>query len=353
MTDGMQPISAEQAIEMIRQGLSIAAPSELSDSVAPPELCAELLRVSLWSSWESERRPIYVTRLLNAAARALLPAAALREEGNTPIQDLLRNTLEALEVIGDFVELPGGRWAPAPLRRVPIQATDRSLLLGGPPTSQFSLPMRALVERAGVARFLPTKALPTLTSIDMLPEEEWLRLPDDDLRTWAQHVLIAANLEPAGDLEVEVYAPGTATPGSDQFFRWLRGDSRMRDGRYLVRHRMRRGSNSHLVAELVRGRPQAAGPLSLGDGDLRRLMYGLDLIAGNPVRVLARRQQKQWNLILRSALPQAEQRLLLALGQELPRIYDKYYPQQWNIPIQYAQRMIDALSVLGIQVDEK
>lgn len=353
MSGGLQPTSAEQALSLVWQNLGFSSQPRQSEIIVSPALCAELLRVSLWSNWEAERRPVYVTRLMNAATRPLLPLATLTEEGAEPFHNLLRSALEALEAIGDLVELPGGRWAPAPLRRVPMPRLDRSLLLGGPPTVQLPAPMRALVERAGVARFLPERALPTLISIDTLPEEEWLRLPSDDLRAWTQCVLRVANLEPAGNLEVEVYAPGATTSGCDQYFRWRRSDSWLADGRHLVRYRMRRGPNTHLIAELVRGRLEAVGPLSLGDGDLRRLMYGLDLVAGNPVRVLAERRRKQWSLKLGSALPQAEQRLLLALGKELPRPDGKYYPQLWEIPSEYAQLVSSRLNKLGIQVDEK
>jgi len=352
MSGGLQPVSAEQALALVRQSLGFFAPSELSQAPISPALCAELLRVSLWSNWVLKCRPVYVTRLMNAAARPLIPLAALTEEGSESLHELLRSSLEDLGAIGDLVELPGGRWAPAPLRRVPMQAIDRYLILGGPPTGQLPAHIRALVERAGIARLVPAKAPPMPIMIDTLPEEEWLRLPNADLGEWTQRMLSAVGLDPAGDLEVEVYAPGAAPPGSEQYFRWRMGDSRMPDGRYLVRHRMRRGSNAHLIAELVRGRPIAVGPLRLGDGDLRRLMYGLDLIAGNPVRVRAERRQKQWSLKLRSALPQPEQRLLLTLGRELPRLDGKYYPQRWDIPIQYAQRVTDALIALGIQVDE-
>ncbi len=356
MSGGLQSVSANQALALVRQSLGFSdqpKPSEAVVSPVSPALCAELLRVSLWANWSLEQRPVYSTRLINAALRPLLPFATPTAEDSDSLHTLLRTVLEDLEIIGDLVELPGGRWAPAPLRLVPMRAIERSLLLGGPPTSQLPAQVRAHIERAGVARILPANVPPTPIMIDTLPEEEWLRLPTDDLKGWTERILRAASLEPAGDLEVEIYAPGVVSAGAYQFSRWRKGDSRMPDGRYLVRHRMRRGSHTHLIAQLVHGRPSALGPLSLGEGDLRRLMYGLDLIAGNPVRVLAERQQKLWSFTLRSALPQAEQRLLLALGREQPRLDGKYYPQRWAIPTQYEQRVTSALSALGIQVDEK
>ena len=63
--------------------------------------------------------------------------------------------------------------------------------------------------------------------------------------------------------------------------------------------------------------------------DLRRLMYGLDLLAEKSVTVKGISGLAERSFVLKSILPQAEQRLFAAMGQ-LAVPEGKYYPQTWT-----------------------
>jgi hypothetical protein len=80
-------------------------------------------------------------------------------------------------------------------------------------------------------------------------------------------------------------------------------------------------------------------------------MYGLDLRAQNPVRIQASRRRDYWMLELRSALPFAEHRLLLALGTLQTRTDGKYYPRWWDVPDRYFSQVRRALMDLGAEVN--
>src|SRR3954470_21590009 len=54
--------------------------------------------------------------------------------------------------------------------------------------------------------------------------------------------------------------------------------SRLANKRYLARTSMRRGSISYSIGLIEHGRVTAIGIPAIGDGDVRRLMYGLDLL---------------------------------------------------------------------------
>jgi hypothetical protein len=330
MNGDVHPISDECARSLVRKALGVPA-SDTFDSRIGPALCAEVLRATLWSLWSVERRPVYVTRLLGSAARLLLPWPQDKMESRPAIAEQLRATLQELEIVGDLVALPGGRWAPAPLRSVHLPAINRHIILGGVPTRLLPAQLRATIERAGTVRLAPVPA--SDLKIDTIPEHEWLRMPSGDLAAWTRTVLDTTGLAPAGDLAVEIYAPAAASAGADQYHRWQQRADRLPDGLYLARNRTRRGSIAHYIGRIVAGRIDGAGTPALGDGDVRR--------------------RGMWRVELRSELPQAEQRLFLAVGREDVRPDGRYYPRWWEISLQYMPTARNALIALGVQIDER
>lgn len=349
MSAAMQQISGEAARMALLQALGLTS---LSTSAPPgPALCAETLRTALWADWGATAQPVYITRLINAAARTLLPWQETLSEDGEGLSEQLRNALQEMELIGDVAALPGGRWSPTPPRIVHVSAISRWLLLGGPPSRDLPRQAGAAVERAGIARLLRLPPGELDLATDEVPEREWLRAPAESLDAWGSAVLERSTLTPAGELDIEVYAPAAAYPAATQFDRWKLPTAKLADGRYLARMRTRRGAKAHYIVQQTGGRAIAAGPPLLGDGDVRRLQYALDLLAHNPVRVIGTRQRDRWTFKLQSALPRAEHRLLLALGREQTRSDGKYYPRWWDIPSSYVPRAEKALRDLGISVE--
>ena len=82
--------------------------------------------------------------------------------------------------------------------------------------------------------------------------------------------------------------------------------------------------------------------------DFRRLMYGLDQLAERPVTVEEISARSETTVVLRSELPQAEQRLFAALGR-LVVPEDKYYPRNWTFHQGYACRDQEATGEVGRQ----
>mgnify|MGYP005842156131 CR=1 FL=1 len=351
MNGDLQRVLDGHARALVRKALGVPA-SDNFDRDIGPALCAEVLRAALWSLWSVEQRPVYVTRLLGSAARLLLPWPQDETEGRPAIAEQLRATLQELEIVGDLAALPRGGWVPAPLRSVHLPAIHRHIILGGVPTRLLPARLQATIERTGTVRLVPVPA--SDLKIDAIPEHEWLRRPSGDLAAWTRTVLDTTELGSAGDLAVEIYAPTAASAGADQYHRWQQRADRLPDGLYLARKRIRRGSIVHYyIVRIVAGRIDGAGTPALGDGDARRLMYGLDLLAKKPVRVLAQQRRGLWRVTLRSELPQAEQRLFLAIGREDVRPDGRYYPRCWELSLQYMPTARSALIALGVQIDER
>jgi hypothetical protein len=349
MTNQLQEISQAQAQDLALRSLGFVS------TKAPdwPSIYAEALRLALWSGWHQGQQPVYVTRMLNAAERSLIPWQSQNSQGDTELRETLRLVLEELELVGDVASLPGGHWVPAPLRLVEIASIERTLILGGLPTKYMPGRLRSALSRAGISRLTTPETIRStadLAHIDTVAEREWLRMPEGDLSAWTQQTLGEAALERAGDLMVEVYAPAHTPQRASQYYRWLQLSRAMPDGRYLARTRMRRGSLAHYIVLLERGAVAAAAVLPSKGGTIRRLMYGLDLQATNPVQVKVQRSGAQSCVIVESDLPLAEQRLLLAFGREEVRQDGKYYPRRWTVPPQYLPRVEKALRELGIRI---
>jgi hypothetical protein len=343
-------VSSADARSRIRKELGFPTHDQVG-SVVTPELCAAALRSALWSFWASEQRPIYITRLLGAATRMLLPWQSDDEALEQSIPDQLRAALQELDVLGDLAALPNGRWAPAPTRVVRLPATGKYLLLSGVPTEVLPPAVKAALAYNGVARLMNDYRAISGLHAPELPIQEWLRLPDESLADWTCNVLNAVHFEPPGELQVEVYAPQLASPRDDHYFRWRQLTHRMADGRYLARARLRRGSMMYYIAQVSSGSLVAVGTPNFGDGDVRRFMYGLDLLAHRPVRVSAKRNRKQWSFTLRSELPRAEYRQFMTIGTERLPTDGKYYPRWWDVPSAHVPEAERVLRNLGIEVE--
>lgn len=408
MLPGVASLPPAQAYTAVLHALGISAPvlepAVAGNSVVPARvpletLCAEIVRATLWALSGAGRpaqdmaraalprtqeppaagaarlTPVHTLRLLSQVHRMVEPLLPIFKDTSDPAtlgfphqdarfssdqpgldQDPLRAVVEELEELGDIAALPHGRWVPAPLRAVPLSATNRWLLVGGCPTHALPAALQEALEYTGPARMLRDDPAALGAALPVQPEADWCRLPGEDLAGWTRHVMASVQIRPAEDAErlLECYAPGVpGLPGfwsTVQLRRWTLRVDRLPHGRYLVRQRRPFGY-SYAIAQVVGGTVVGLGELPPGERDVRRLQYGCDLLAGKPVRARVHQHADgTYEVRLGNELPGAERRLFTALGRLLPNENGKYYPRRWKIDATCAQQAVRVLRRLGIQV---
>jgi hypothetical protein len=323
-----------------------------------------VVRGYLWALTDGGKSPVHVSRLLNRAAEAYAAvdrgvpttsaarAAASDEEGTA--RERLRAALEELEDVLDAAQLPNGRWLPAPTRLVAV-SKDHTLLVGGLPSSVLAESWRTSIEHRGPFRRLLDLRFGSELAVPSAPREWWIGAAPRDLRAWGLAVLNDAELQPysSGDetetCRFSVYAPGDARPGEAQGFRWRDAGRNTKDAVYLARRERVFGQREYRVAELRAGRVMRSGPVEVGDGDVRRVMYALDLAAGNPTRARVRAAATATTFELASELPRRERRLFAALGR-LSVPDGKYYPRKWAFRLTDVSEAEEALRGLGVEL---
>ncbi len=324
-------------------------------SLTPLSVRGEALRAALWALSAEASEPVYVTRLLHAARplAGAMPFETVEDERDgDPALRLLGGALAELHAIGDVASLPRGRWLPAPLRCVPLVAVRRWLLLGGWPTSRLPTALRQSMEHNGVARLLVEAPAELGFPLPVQDQDDWARAPRESLADWTRGVIQGATLRHFDDPQVtfDCYAPSVAL-NSLQYYRWVTDSKTLPDGRYLARQRAKRGPTSYSLVEVRSGKVVATGSLDLREGDVRRLIYGLDFLAGHPVRVRVTRTRTAWIFELRNELPSAEHRLFTALGRLHLSPDGSYYPRRWEVAARYAVQAARALLRLEVRLD--
>jgi hypothetical protein len=166
-----------------------------------------------------------------------------------------------------------------------------------------------------------------------------------DLLSWTNNIF-DGRYEAYRDEHLHIYAPELFTASTPQAFRWVERPDKLK-GRYFCRQDLPFGLKRYLGAEIVSGK--LARIKTLHCGDFRRLLYGLDAIAGNPVTVEENDRHREVVIVLKSELPKPERRFLAALGT-LTVAEGNYYPRTWRFPSEYAQEVRSRLAALGIQI---
>ncbi len=308
--------------------------SETCDQVA--EDCA-LLRSCAWALTDGVR-PVHVLRLLNLASTLHFSGDVSRAR--------LKEALGELSDCGDLAELSGGQWVPAPTREVLLgTADDMRLLVGGFPTSLLSVEQASQIEHTGPYRKLKGDTLSR--ELDLAPQslDAWTGHVPEDLREWTQSAL-QGNYErhrPTGR-SIDVYAPELSPCSTPQAFRWVERTDKL-EGAYLSREELPFGGRRYLAVQIAKG--QIRGIRTMPATDFRRLMYGLDLLAAKPVAVEEIPGSLETSFILKSELPQPEQRLFGALGR-LVVSDGKYYPRTWMFHHDHAVEIKKRLAQLGV-----
>ena len=308
--------------------------SETCDQVA--EDCA-LLRSCAWALTDGVQ-PVHVLRLLNLAVTLHFGGDASRGK--------LKEALQELSECGDLVEMSNGQWLPAPTREVHLgTGDDMRLLVGGFPTSLLIAEHVVHIEHTGPYRRLRSAVLSKELDLPQQSLGAWMGHAPDDLREWTQSVLPGSfeSYRPTGR-SIEIYAPELFPASKPQAFRWVDRTDKLA-GTYLSREELPFGGKRHYVVNIAKG--EICGIRTIPPFDLRRLMYGLDLLAKKCVIVEEVAEGAETSFILKSELPQAEQRFFAALGQ-LVVPEDKYYPRTWKFHHNHAVEIKKRLAALGV-----
>lgn len=308
--------------------------SETCDQVA--EDCA-LLRSCAWALTDGIR-PVHVLRLLNLASTLCFSGETSRAR--------LKDTLEELSECGDLAELSSGQWLPAPTREVRLgTADDLRLLVGGFPTSLLSVEHASQIENTGPYRRLRGDTLSRELDLASQSLDAWMGHAPDDLREWTQSALRGdyERYRPTGR-SIEVYAPELSPASKPQALRWVERTDNLA-GTYLSREELPFGGKTYLAVQIAKG--QISRIRTMPPTDFRRLMYGLDLLAEKPVAVEEIPGRVETSFILKSELPQPEQRLFAALGR-LVVSEGKYYPRNWLFHQVHGVEIKKRLAELGV-----
>lgn len=337
-----------QAASAIAVDLGVAM--TLGDHRTSRCVAAELLRSTLWRLSDSGRSPIYTTRLIHAAEPAFDLLQSSEQLTKSWSWEEIR---EELLLIGDICSLRGGWWLPGPGRAVPI-GDHKFLLIGGLPTGIFSQRLECEIEFAGLAR-MTREGLGA--DVPRQPLQRWCGLPDGthNLAEWAQGILEAAILRPIEEAPegAECYAPTFTCSGSSnptQYHRWA-SPAPLSAGRFLMRTRGKMGTRYSIV-RVAQGSISHIGNLLEESAIVRRLMYGLDALAGKPVRVTSQREGHDQLYTFRSALPEHETRLFTAIGYVEPSQTEAFYPIIWRFASSVVPQVMTALEGLQVQIRE-
>lgn len=327
----------EYAVSAVRRQLGLG-------SSAAKEGCFELLRSTVWSMATADSKA-HVNRVLGTALSAwqlLSPRTNLSEEA---LRGELREALASLEDAGDLIELSGGYWAPAAVRLVKLPNGAGYFLVGGIPTALLLLEDGA-IQFHGPHRHLAT---PTARIAAALPHEDlksWAGLPELSLRDWSRTLLESLErtpYTPRTNDGFEFYLPAKCKLGTSQFFRWSEsaGDT---TGTLLARRLRMYGAREYRLVDVSAG--EIIRACDLLDVDVRRLMYALDLQAGNPVRARLVRVRDQTEWLFTSELPRAEQRTFAAFGSL--RIPDeRRFERRWTF-LRNEELALEMLQSIGI-----
>lgn len=310
--------------------------AERCDQIAKD--CA-LLRSCAWALTDGVR-PVHVLRLLNLASTLHFSGETARAQ--------LKEALEELSECGDVAELSSGQWLPAPTREVCLgTADDMRLLVGGFPTSMLSVEHAVQIEHIGPYRRLKGDTLSKALELASQSLDAWMgHAPEDqDLLEWTRSTLQGSyeRYRPTGRT-IEVYAPELFPASKPQLLRWAERTDKL-VGTYLSREELPFGRKRHLAVEIVKG--EISGIRIMLPTDFRRLMYGLDLLAEKQDGVEEIPGRGETTFVLRSELPQAEQRLFAALGR-LGVFEGKYYPRNWTFHQEHAVEIKKRLAMLGV-----
>lgn len=294
----------------------IARSLALQDELDGDSRRYEMLRAVTWASTYAET-PVYIRTLLDRAVavdKSLETAAP--ELSVSERRDFLRAQLDVLADLGDLAELGNGYWVSIPGVIVESETAEPNMLVSGIPLRLLDHVSRDSITCAGAARHITNAALGTRLTLPKVGLWFWARRPDTGLSTWTSDFLASSRISDGPLSEPEFYLPGSAQRRSIQAVRWMPSNKDL-FGTYLYRHTVLNHWRVHGLARVEAGK--VVGTCEIDRDDARRLMYGLDLHAGNPTRATWYESPNGVaEVTLHNSVPAPEIRALTALGRRLP-----------------------------------
>lgn len=338
-----QPVGAAAARAAVLEALA------MPPSAAEPELGYEVLRAVAWASTLG-REPVHVRTLLDRAVDA--HAAATLDQpapGDDVRREALRSKLTELSRLGDVAELDGGRWISVP--GVVVQIADGpDLLVSGVPLRALPPGVRGAVEAHGAARLLTHRGTADTLGLPQVWFADWTRPPPGTLEEWTRAAL--AEQVPRSGAEVgqglQLYSPSQARPGAYQPERWANPSAAL-DGVQLARRTV--GTYWRVYSLVLVEAGSITGVREIDPLRARRLMYGLDLLAGNPTVAHWTARGEDVELQLRNPLPAPEARALLALARHTTAATDSA-ARTWLVR-RHRSQVRRLLTGLGVTLKDK
>lgn len=343
----------------------------LAGDSPPDEVVAEYLRAHLTAQCGFDRRrvePVYVTAVTRRVREQLAPfwqdlanSSSGKDAGEDPVQaDPVRRVLEALDDLRDAEHIGHGYWLPTPVRLVSL-SSETALVVGGRPTADLEALLDCKVSRTWITRTVSRDDLPTRWLADQRrwqPLDEWMGSPPRDLSAWlaAERKRARANLlQSSSDVrDFEVYWPPIARPAEPQWFRWLdpRELAEAPDDLVLCRTRGGYFSQRRYWWGTLTGGPRGLRPkreAAIPPRALRRIQYAIDMQHENPTAARLDPDDDGVVVVLRSAVPAEERRLLFALSTDVSERPGRY-PIRLRVPRRHVEAVQRSLTTLGIRL---
>jgi hypothetical protein len=349
-------MTRRRAIWLLSSELGIKYEDEFLEAPTP-YLVAELVRKILSDAFaRAAKMAIYKTVVSNRARR-VLGALWPQHFGNATDygigqDDPVNNIIELLAGIGDILELGRGYIMPSSLRIVSLH--ERPLIICGFPICTFAQEFNANVEFEGMTRrFLGEVAA---TAVHQWSFPHWLGNPPASTKDWTRNridalkTLFKPSTQQADDIDVYLPRPNDRQP---QYFRWQRiNRARVEFGcSYLFRIAGYGTSYFLGVVEQNGASVSVAFETPIPRADVLRMQYGLDAIEKAINNCTVDQKKTRTIVELRNWLPDAELRLVMALGVDMSR-------QQGRLPSRFRFATSDwptvqtALRALGITFTE-
>lgn len=345
MTALLKIIDHKQAIEITRSTLIKKTSFNHFDQLTID--CA-LIRNYLWTLSNKGTEPVHIRRLLNMAVQVEVDDLGSLHLAEQRRRERLHEALNELSNSLDIFELPNGRWMPAPVRLVHINNSGEYLLIGGLPTNLLPEDIANEVIHHGPFRRVKGNKLCKAFELPTESLCSWLNIPSEDLLLWSKEIMEKTVLEPFELKDIsrfEIYF--SQKPVNLQVYRWVENSQNIRNGRYLARRYTVMGLN-YRIAEIKNNQIIKLGIPMFGFGDPRRLMYGIDALNNNPIKVAIEKNSDSFCVTIQSELPRAENRLFAALGM-LTVPEDKYYPRIWHFNKNDIYQIENSLKTLKVK----
>lgn len=308
----------------------------------------EILRAVAWASTQA-KAPVYIRVLLDRAVsvdKSVNPGDP--EVSDNERRQILWEQLRDLATIGDLAELGNGYWVSLGGVLVEMESAAPRILVSGIPLRMLDREAANEVTHSGVTRHLPAGAVLGPLKLPSVDFWLWARRPSTDLKSWTRQFSSSIPIASGSPAEsAEFYLPETARRGCFQSDRWQRM-TRSLTGTYLYRQTVLNHWRLYGLARVDSGEIQ--GTCEINRQDAYRLMYGYDLLAGNPTTgIWQETGEDSGELTLHNRLPAPEMRALTALAKRLPA---KKYQHRFSAAV-YREQVLQTVDDLGIQLVRK